>query len=131
MMRYLIRLLKLIPSIIKSTPLILFILSLTTADSSNTLIALGFITGSGIVLFIQIYILHKRYLKKNRPQRQRCKDYSKDFNDLCLRFEVIPPPKRHKQFRSSQSICYLANSNGEFQIKRIIGKKVLIDNENV
>lgn len=109
----------------------IFILSLTAVDSSNTLIVLGFITGSGMMLFIQVYVLHKRYLKKNKPQRQKCKDYSKDFNDLYLRFEVIPPPKRNKQFRQTQSICYVVSSNNEVQIKRIIGKKVLIDNENV
>ena len=130
-MRYLIKLLKLIPSIIKAIPLILFILSLTTGDSPNTLGAVIFIVGSGTLLFIQIYILHKKYLKENKPKRQRCKDYSKDFNDLYFRFEVIPPPKRHKQFRQTQSICYLVDGNGEFKIKRIIGKKVLINNENV
>lgn len=129
-MRYLIKLLKALPNIIRSIPAIMFVVSLTTADSENTGAAIAFILTSGAILYIQLKVLDLRYKKAHRPERQRCKDYSEDFAELCLKFEVIPPPKRNKQFRSAQSISYVINSNDEFEIKRIIGKKVLV-NENV
>jgi hypothetical protein len=117
--------LKLIPNIIESIPFIAFILSLGTADSPNVLASTSLIVFTGVILIIQLYCIYRKEYKQLHIRTKRSKDYSKDFADLCLRYEVIAPPVSNKKFKITQTICYDEN-----QIKRIIGKKV-IENENV
>ena len=98
----------------------MFLISISTADSPNFMAAILFIVFSFSILMLQIYIAYRR---AEKPERERkCKDYSKDFAELCLRFEVIPPPKPSKRFNVSLLTAHDENGN----LKRVIGKKVLI-----
>lgn len=62
----------------------------------NVLFSMIFLLISA-VSFLRAANLMSRYKIKKpsaKKPRQRAKDYSKDFEELCLKYEVIPEPKK-------------------------------------
>lgn len=75
-------------------PLLMFFLSIAALDSEPFYIPLITLIISFGICLIQLYMLCRGY---REPKERTAKDYSKDFADLCLKYETISAPERKGQ----------------------------------